>query len=134
MLRVRHGGAQAAKKERIAAIARVDAFGIDVQVRHKAQAIEAGGQHALLRQVLQQFPGALAGRPGEVHEQDVGLRRLDLQALDAGQALGQAARQSVVLGQSLDVVLERMARSRRPAGRTGACRRPPSCGCGGRGR
>ena len=52
---------------------------VHVQVRREAQAVQARGQHALARQVLQQPPSARAPAR-QVDEHDVGLRRLDLQA------------------------------------------------------
>jgi hypothetical protein len=55
----------------------------------------------------------VARRPGQVHKHDVGVGRLDLDAVDARQACGQALRQSMVVGQAVDVVVQRVSRGGR---------------------
>src|SRR5688572_22276052 len=84
----------------------VHAGGIHVQVRHEAQAVQAGGQDASCLQVLEQRRRARDGLPLQVDEDDVGLRRFHLQRVNTGQPLGQAAGQRVVAGQPLNVVIE----------------------------
>ena len=50
---------------------------------------------------------------GHVDEDDIGLRRAHREPFDASQALRQALRQRVVVGQALDMVVERVQRRRR---------------------
>ena len=87
----------------------VDARGVDVEVGHEAQAVEAGGEHAARLQVLDQAGGAVAC---DVDEDHVGLRRLDRQPGQPAQPLGEPRAQRVVVGQALDVVVERVQRRR----------------------
>ena len=105
----------------------VDALGVDVEVGDEAQAIEARGEHAARLQVRDQAGGALAVQVGE---DDVGLRRLDREAGQALQAFGEAGAERVVVGEAVDVMLERVAAPRRRRRRPGACRRRPSCASG----
>ncbi len=83
----------------------VDAGGVDIQVGDEAQADEPGGQHAVGFEVVQQRGAAAALDLGE---DDIGLRWRDGDTRQRRQAVGQAARQGVVVGQALDVVRQRM--------------------------
>ena len=58
----------------------VDAGGVDIEVRHETQFVQAGGEHAARFQVRHQTGRTLALQIGE---HDVGLRRLDDQARQA---------------------------------------------------
>src|SRR5512140_3706679 len=62
----------------------LDARGVHVQMGHEAQAVEPNRQHALVCEMLEQARGALLRRADQVDEHDVGMGRLDQQALDAG--------------------------------------------------
>src|SRR3569623_1698106 len=67
----------------------VDAGRVHVEMRDEAQAIQARRQYALRLQVVEQLRRPFARRAHQVDEDDVGMRRLDLQAFDAAQAIGQ---------------------------------------------
>src|SRR5215212_7865779 len=74
----------------------IDSGGVDVQVRRKAQAVQARGQNALAGEMLEQRIRSFPRRAHQVDENDVRLWRLDLNPLDAGQALGQPLAERMV--------------------------------------
>jgi hypothetical protein len=88
----------------------IDAGCIHIEVRRKAQPIQPGCQNALARQVFEQWLRPFPGRAGEIDEDHVGLRRLHLHVIDAGQALGQPLRERVVLRQPVHMMIQRIAR------------------------
>ena len=102
------GGLMGAPEESASAGQRVvDASGVHPKVGHEAQADQAGGEHAIALQVRKQVrPTAI----GHVHKHDVGLRRAHAQTSDALQALRQALGQSMVIGQAIHMVVQRMQR------------------------
>ena len=83
----------------------VDTSSIHPQVRHKAQANQTRGQNAMGLQILKQ---GRATSIGHIHKHDVGLRRTHAEAWHALQALGQSMRQRMVVGQALDMVVQRV--------------------------
>src|SRR3990167_2660107 len=86
----------------------IDTCRVHVQVGDKTQADQAGGQHAVGFQEIQQ---RRATAIGHVDEDDVGLGRLHRQAVDPAQAIGQSAGVGVVVGEPVHMVVQRMQRA-----------------------
>ena len=86
----------------------VHARRIHIQMRDKTQAVQAGRLNAAIGQVLEQIGRPRFGRARQVNEDDIGVRRFDLQAVNASQPVGQPLRQRMVLRQPLDMVVQRM--------------------------
>ena len=73
----------------------------------EAQPLAARREHALRPQVRNETGGALVR---DVGEHDVRLRSLDGKARQAGDAIEETRRERVVVGEAVDVVLERVQR------------------------
>src|SRR4051812_34808880 len=77
----------------------LDTCAVDAQVSGKPKAIKPGREHPVRLQVIEQGLRPFARGADEIDEHDVGVRRLDLQAFNARETIGQALGNRVVFGQ-----------------------------------
>ena len=113
------------------AMARCDVGGGDVEVGDQAQAVPAAAQHAGVAQPLDGAGGALGARSTKTILVCGGSSRHARQAL---QPLGQRAGVGMVVGQAVDVVVQRVQRGGGQHAGLAHAAAEPSCASGGRGR
>src|SRR3990167_7237416 len=89
----------------------VDLVGVHVEVGHQPQPVQAGEQHALLGRAPHQRRAVEAG--GQVDEDNIRVGRHHPQARQRSQSVGQQAGIGMVVGQAMNVMVQRMQRSGR---------------------